>query len=364
MKLSETFHSEALHLKNHMVMSAMTRCRAGADGVPGDLMRLYYRQRAGAGLIISEAINISADALGSPLTPGIFTPRQIEKWTEITAAVHECGGKIFAQLWHCGRVAHSIDRNGVPPGAPSAVKIEGMQHFTSQGMKDYEAPRELSIAEIHAVQADYVQAAKNALKAGFDGVELHAANGYLPQQFFADSSNRRSDAYGGSRENRARFILETVEGLVGAAGGARVGIKISPLHVYAAAVAHDPVADYHYLLSELQHEDLAFIEIMKRSPVFPSPPHYPQTDEIELFGRAVKTALIAGGGYTRESGEAELCRGIADLIAYGQLFLANPDLPARFAAATELNQPDFQTFFTGGEKGYTDYPFLSATSGL
>ena len=246
MKLLEPFQLGSHTLKNRMVMAAMTRSRADANGIVGDMTAEYYAQRASAGLILSEAINISADAMGSPLTPGLYNDAQIAAWQKITAAVHEKGGLIYAQLWHTGRVAHSIDRNGALPVAPSAIAINvaGVKHFTSQGAKEYETPRALSLAEIEQTISDYAQAAKNAIKAGFDGVELHAANGYLPQQFLAESANQRNDKYGGSIANRARFTLETMRAIIDAIGGDKVGIKISPLHPYAGIAFDDPVATY------------------------------------------------------------------------------------------------------------------------
>jgi hypothetical protein len=358
MKLLTPFKLGKLELKNRMVMAAMTRSRSFSDGMATDLMAEYYAQRASAGLILSEAINISADAVGSPFTPGLYTAAQVESWKKVTDAVHAQGGVIFAQLWHTGRVAHSVDRNGALPVAPSAIKIEGMQHFTSQGAKDFEIPREMTAADIRQTIDDYVQAAKNAIAAGFDGVELHAANGYLPQQFLSDSANLRTDEYGGSIENKARFTLDVMRALIGAVGGGKVGIKISPLHPYAGIAFDDPSATYTYLINELNKLDFAFVELMKRSPMFPLLPHYPADDEIERFGKLVKHTLIAGTAYTRDTGEAELEKGIADLIAYGLTFLANPDLPRRFELGAELNTPDRATMFGGGEHGYTDYPVL------
>ncbi|OFO68525.1 alkene reductase [Neisseria sp. HMSC065C04] len=358
MKLLTPFKLGNLELKNRMVMAAMTRSRSFSDGMATDLMAEYYAQRASAGLILSEAINISADAVGSPFTPGLYTAAQVESWKKVTDAVHAQGGVIFAQLWHTGRVAHSVDRNGALPVAPSAIKIEGMQHFTSQGAKDFEIPREMTAADIRQTIDDYVQAAKNAIAAGFDGVELHAANGYLPQQFLSDSANLRTDEYGGSIENKARFTLDVMRALIDAVGGGKVGIKISPLHPYAGIAFDDPSATYTYLINELNKLDFAFVELMKRSPMFPLLPHYPADDEIERFGKLVKHTLIAGTAYTRDTGEAELEKGIADLIAYGSTFLANPDLPRRFELGAELNTPDRATMFGGGEHGYTDYPVL------
>jgi N-ethylmaleimide reductase len=358
MKLFDKVSLGDLTPKNSMVMSAMTRSRADLNGVVSDLTVEYYSQRTSAGLIFTEAINISEDALGSPFTPGLFTQQQIEAWKKVTAAVHAKGGLIFAQLWHTGRVGHSADRKGVLPAAPSAIAIAGAQHYTAQGPKDYETPRALTIEEIKAAVQDYKQAAINAIEAGFDGVELHGANGYLPHQFLAESANRRTDEYGGSIENNARFVLEVMQELISAVGGKRVGIKLSPFHPYGGILLNDPVATYTYLFGELNKLDFAFVELMKRNPMYPLPAGYPTEDEIEIFGKLITHPLIANGGYNKEFGEAELKKGIAKLISYGVLFLANPDLPKRFELNAALNQPDPATMFGGTEKGYTDYPFL------
>lgn len=359
MMLLEQIQLGGQTLKNKMVMAAMTRSRADLNGVVGNLTVEYYTQRASAGLIITEGINISEQALGSPFTPGIFTQEQIEAWKKVTKSVHDKGGVIFAQLWHTGRVAHSIDRKGILPVAPSAIAITGMQHFTSQGVKDFETPHELTIAEIKQIVKDYGQAAKNAIEAGFDGVELHAANGYLPNQFLAESSNQRTDEYGGSVENRSRFILEVMQQLIEAVGGSKVGIKISPLHPYAAMVSNDPISTFTYLINELNKFNFAFVELMKKSPMFALLPHYPKDDEIELFGKLSANTLIANMAYNKDTAEAELQKGIAKLISFGATFLANPDLPKRFKLNAPLNTPDRATMFGGGEKGYTDYPFLT-----
>jgi N-ethylmaleimide reductase len=345
-------------LQNKMAMAAMTRSRADQNGVVGDLTVQYYTQRASAGLILTEAINISEQALGSPFTPGLFTQAQIDAWKKVTAAVHEQGGVIFAQLWHTGRVGHSVDRHGELPVAPSAVGIEGQQHFTSQGPKDYETPRALSVPEIKQTIEDYAQAAKNAIEAGFDGVELHAANGYLPNQFLSENTNLRTDEYGGNVENNCRFTLEVMAALIAAVGGERVGIKISPLQPYGGIAMANPVATFTYLIEELNKMDFAFVELMKKSPMFPLLPHYPEMDEIAFFGKMVKHTLIANSAYNGETAEAELHKGIAKLISFGVPFLANPDLPKRFELNAPLNQPDRATMFGGGEKGYVDYPFL------
>lgn len=359
MKLLEQAQLGKLKIKNSMAMSAMTRSRADINGVVGDMHVKYYTQRISAGLIFTEAINISEGAIGSPLTPGIFTDEQIEAWKKVTQAVHDKGGIIIAQLWHTGRVGHSIDRKGVVPVAPSAVPISGSQHYTSEGMKDYETPRALTVDEINQIVNDYGQAAKNAMKAGFDGVELHSANGYLPNQFLADNANKRTDEYGGSIQNKVRFVLEVMQALIGAVGGDKVGIKLSPFHPYGDILFDNPVDTYTYLIGELNKLDFAYVELMKRNPMFPVP-HYPKDDEIELFGKQIRQVVIANSGYDKVSGEAELEKGIAKVISFGTLFLANPDLPQRIEKDAALNTPDRATMFGGGAQGYIDYPFFNA----
>lgn len=359
MKLLNSTQLGSLTLKNKMVMAAMTRSRADQNGVVGELTVQYYTQRASAGMIISEGINISKQALGSPFTPGLYTPTQIEAWKKVTESVHANGGVIYAQLWHTGRVAHSVDRDGVLPVAPSAIAISGIQHFTSQGLKDFEIPHELTKDEIKQIVKDYGQAAKNAIEAGFDGVELHAANGYLPNQFLAESANQRADEYGGGVENNTRFILEVMQELITTVGADKVGIKLSPLQPYAGIVHENPVATFTYLIQELNKLSFAFVEIMKRSPMFPLLPNYPTGDELELFGKLSTNTVIANTAYDRDTAEVELQKGIPKLVSFGMLFLANPDLPKRFELNAELNTPDRATMFGGGEKGYTDYQFLN-----
>jgi len=360
MKLLEKIQLRNLPLKNKMAMSAMTRSRADMNGLVGDMTVQYYAQRTSAGLIFTEAIRISEEATGSPLTPGIYTHEQIEAWKKVTKAVHDQGGLIIAQLWHTGRAGHSIDRNGKLPLAPSALPIRGAQHFTSAGIKDYETPQEITVDEIRQTVKDYGQAAQNAMEAGFDGVELHAANGYLPSQFLAESANQRSDDYGGSIRNKARFVLDVMQELINNVGGDRVGVKFSPFHPYGDMVLDNPVGTCTYLFEELNKLDFAYMELMKRSPYFPSPAHYPADDEIDLFGSMIKQTVIANAGYDITSAEAELEKGIAGLVSFGTLFLANPDLPKRFELKAELNQPDKATMFGGAAAGYIDYPFLSS----
>lgn len=358
MKLLENTKLGTLDLKNKMAMSAMTRSRADLDGIVSDATVEYYTQRASAGVIFTEAIRISEEATGSPYTPGIYNERQIEAWKKVTNSVHENGGLIIAQLWHTGRAGHSIDRNGKLPLAPSALPIKSMQHFTSQGMQDYEVPQEITVQEIKQTIQDFRKSAENALKAGFDGVELHAANGYLPNQFLAESANRRTDEYGGSYANKSRFILEVMKELIDVAGGDKVGIKISPLHPYGDMILDNPIETYTYLIDELNKLDFAYIELMRKSANFPSPAHYPEIDDIEFFGSMVKHDVIANTGYDKASAESELEKGIAKMVSFGTLFLANPDLPKRFETNSILNEPDRNTMFGGGNEGYIDYPFL------
>ncbi len=343
--------------KNRMAMAPMTRSRADANGVVGDLTVTYYKQRASAGLIITEGINISEQAIGSPLTPGLYTADQVNAWRKVTDAVHLAGGIIYAQLWHTGRVGHSSVRNGKLSVAPSSIAIEGQQHFTGEGMKDYETPIALTREDIKQTISEYVRAARNAVAAGFDGVELHAANGYLPNQFLADSANHRTDEYGGSVENKSRFTLEVMNALVDAVGPDKVGIKLSPTVPYNSTFLKDPVAQFNHLIGELDKMPLAYIHLMNSMYPLDELPHYPK-EVVETFGKNTRHTVIANGGYTRDTGAAELQKGIASMISYGVLFLANPDLPDRFVRNVELNTPDRATLFGGGAKGYTDYPSI------
>ena len=359
MKLLERTKLGDMTLKNRMALSAMTRSRAGVDGIINASAVEYYSQRATAGLLITEAINISPQALGSPFTPGIYTQAQTGAWKKVTQAVHEHGSVIYAQLWHTGRAGHSVDKNGELPVAPSAVAIEGAQHFTSEGLKDYEVPHALTLEEIEQIKKDYVRAASNAMEAGFDGVQLHGANGYLPMQFLAESSNHRTDPFGGSIENNGRFLLEVMGSLIDVVGGGQVAIKLSPLNPYNGISFDDPLATYTYLMGELNKMELAFVELSRKNPALPLLPHYPTGDEFELFGKLSTHTLMANTAYTGEGAEAELERGLAQLISFGVPYLANPDLPKRFELGAELNQADRATMFGGGDKGYIDYPLLS-----
>ena len=340
-------------------MAPMTRCRADSNGVVGQSTVLYYMQRASAGLIISEGINISKQALGSPHTPGLHTAEQISAWKKVTQAVHEKGGVIYAQLWHTGRVGHSLVKDGEQPVSASALAIQGQQHFTMQGMKDYETPRALSTEEVKGIVQDYKQSAKNAIEAGFDGAELHSAFGYLPDQFLAESANQRTDQYGGNNENRNRFVLEIMQEMLDAIGPQKAAIRISPTSTYNSITHQNPEEQFTLLINKLNKLPLAYIHIMNVP--FPAEkfPRYP-ANSIETFGKLTDHTVMANFGYTRESGEAELEKGIAKLISYGTLFLANPDLPKRFELNAELNTPDRATMYGGQDRGYIDYPFLNS----
>lgn len=276
---------------------------------------------------------------------------------EVTQAVHAKGGLIFAQLFHAGRVGHSLVKNGELPVAPSAVAIEGQQYFTMEGMKDYETPRALTTDEVKTIVLDYKQAAINALAAGFDGVELHAAFGYLANEFLAGGSNQRTDIYGGSVENRNRFVLEVMTELVNVAGANKVGIRMSPTSTYNSISHRNPTEQFTALIGELNKLPLAYIHLMNIP--FPADkfPHYP-TNAVETFGKLSSNMVIANGGYTKETGEAELKKGIASIISYGMLFLANPDLPKRFELNAILNEPYPAGIYGDNDMGYIDYPFL------
>lgn len=357
MKLLEEVVLGKQTLKNAIAMAPMTRSRANSEGIVQDSTVLYYTQRASAGLIITEGINISEQAIGSPYTPGIYNQEQIEMWKKVTQSVHNQGGIIYAQLWHTGRVGHSVDRNGKLPVGPSAIAIQGQQHYTAQGMKDYETPQELTIQEIKQIIKDYGQAAKNANEAGFDGVELHAAFGYLPNQFLSESANKRNDEYGGSIANRNRFVIEVMEEITDALGSAKAGIKLSPTIYYNNIENSDPKAQFKPLIQALNKLPLAYIHLMNGMFPLDHLPHYPK-NVIETFGSISNHLVIANAGYSKETGEVELEKGIAKIISYGSAFVANPDLPKRFELNAELNQPDPGTMYGGAEKGYTDYPSL------
>ena len=346
----------ALELQNRLVMAPLTRSRA-IGNVPNELMLEYYAQRASAGLIITEGTSPSPNGLGYARIPGIFSAEQVAGWKRITEAVHKQGAKIFVQLMHCGRVAHPLN---LPAGArvlaPSAVAAAGEMYTDAEGMKPNAMPQAMSEADIKTTIEEFAQGAKNAVEAGFDGIELHGANGYLLEQFIRPNSNQRTDRYGGAIENRARFVLELTDAAIQAVGREKVGIRLSPFGVFNDMPVYAAMdADYSWLAGELNARALAYVHLVDHSPMGAPP----VPDSIKATIRAVfKGALILSGGYDAARAESDLAAGKCDLIAVGRAFLANPDLVARWKSGAAENAPDFSTFYTPGAKGYTDYPVL------
>lgn len=340
-----------IELKNRIIMAPLTRSRANdADGVPADFTAEYYSQRASAGLIITEATNVSEMAKGYVRTPGIYNQEQIDGWKKIVAAVHAKGGKIFLQIFHTGRIAlPDFLPGGQQPVAPSAVKAAGQNYTDSAGMKDFVVPRELTIDEIKATVKDFATAARNGIEAGFDGIEIHGANGYLIQQFLSTNVNERSDEYGGPIENRARFLFEVVEAVTSAIGSERTGLRLSPGGEFNDIKEDDVEQLYDYVVRKLNEYNLAYLHIGT----------FDQNRNWHPVLRPiVESPYFAGVGFDKASGEKLLGADGADAIVYGKWFLANPDLPERFRTDAPLNPPDEATFYTPGEAGYTDYPFL------
>jgi len=345
-------------LANRIVMAPLTRSRASEDGVPRPLMAEYYTQRASAGLIIAEGTNISPQGRGYAFTPGIYNDAQVEGWRRVTEAVHARGGRIFPQLWHVGRVSHpSLQPGGALPVAPSAIRPQATS-YTSAGFTPCVTPRALAISEIAEIIEQYRRAAQNALAAGFDGVEIHAANGYLIEQFLRDSTNKRTDAYGGSRENRGRFLLEAVEAVAGVCGGERVGIRLSPLSsVNGADLDNDPGETYASVVEHLNAFGLAYIHIIEG--VTQGAREVLGGFDLQILRRLFKGLYMANNGYDLRLALEARRRNLADLISFGRLYIANPDLVERLRIGARLNVPDRATFFGGGAAGYTDYPALS-----
>ena len=347
----------SIALKNRMVMAPLTRNRAGEGGVPQAMNVTYYVQRASAGLIISEATPISAMAHGYPALPGIYTEAQVAGWKKVTDAVHAEGGKIVIQLWHVGRISHpSLLPNGAQPVAPSAIKPKG-KAFTYQGLVDYVEPRALAVSELPSIVADYVHATKCALAAGFDGVEIHAANGYLLDQFLRDGSNKREDEYGGSIENRSRLLLEVTKVVVEVAGSDKVGIRISPVNPFNDMKDSNPQALFNHVVAALNPFKLAYLHVVEggiHGGGIADPFDFP------ALRKHCQSAYMANLSYDKARGNAAIASGHADVIAYGVPFIANPDLVKRFSINAALNEADSSTFYGGTEHGYTDYPFLGA----
>ena len=341
-------------LSNRVVMAPLTRNRAGEGGVPQEMNVKYYEQRASAGLIITEATPISPMGHGYPLLPGIYTDAQIAGWKKVTDAVHAKGGKIVIQLWHVGRISHPSLLNGETPVAPSAIKPAG-QAFTFQGLVDYVTPRALELSELPGIVADYVQAAKNALKAGFDGVEVHSANGYLLDQFLRDGSNQRTDQYGGSFENRARLLMQVTQAVVDAIGSDKVGLRLSPVNPFNDMKDSNPQALFNYVTEQLNQFNLAYLHVVEggiHGGGVASP-----FDFVAMRKRC-KSSYIANLSYDKARGNQAIASGHADAVAYGVPFIANPDLVERLRKDASLNEADASTFYGSTEKGYTDYPTL------
>ena len=344
-----------ISVRNRIIMAPMTRNRATFEGVPTEMAVDYYSQRSSAGLIISEGTAPCAIGIGYIRTPAIETAEQMAAWHRITAAVHARGGRISLQLMHVGRIAHVSNRVlQQPPIAPSAIRAAG-QIYTDSGMQEFPVPRALQSSEIAGVIADFAAATHRAIAAGFDGVQLHGASGYLPMQFLSTGSNHRTDSYGGNLNNRLRFVIETLEAMIEAAGSAgRISLKISPAMPFNDIQDDDPVATYTALVKAVSPMRLGFLQVLRSDPL---------PNIFEILRPLYQGAFAAGGGFTRESGNEALRRGTADYIVYGKLFVSNPDLPQRFAAAAPLAPWDAATFYAGGAKGYVDYPPLSSGPG-
>jgi 2,4-dienoyl-CoA reductase-like NADH-dependent reductase (Old Yellow Enzyme family) len=353
--LFDPLQLKSWNLPNRLVMAPLTRNRATEGMVPGDLAVEYYAQRASAGLIITEGTQPSAVGQGYLDTPGIHTPEQVAGWRRVADAVHAKGGRIVVQLMHAGRIAHPDNKNGLESIAPSALAAPN-QMVTAEGQKPHPVPRALETDEIPGVVEDFVHAARSAVEAGLDGVEIHAANGYLLHQFLAPGSNERTDTYGGSPENRARLTVEVVRAVAEAIGPERVGIRISPAHNIQGALEEDPAdveATYTTLVQDIAPIGIAYLSVLAD----------PSLDLVQRLRKEFGGVLIANDGFgsltTRESAQAVLDDDLADAVAVGRLFLANPDLPQRWQTGADLNEPNPDTFYGGGAEGYTDYPALA-----
>lgn len=343
-------------LQNHLVMAPLTRSRA-IGNIPNELMAQYYGQRSGAGLIITEGTSPSPNGLGYPRIPGAFSPAQMAGWKLSTAAAHVGGAKMFIQLMHCGRIGHPLN---LPEGAqllaPSALAASGEMYTDAEGMKAHPVPHAMTDADVALAIEEFVESSRNAMQANFDGVELHGANGYLLEQFFRPSSNQRTDSFGGTVENRARFVLDVVDAVAAVIGKDKVGIRLSPFGVFNDMPMYDAMeADYTYLAQQLNARGILYIHLVDHSSMGTPPvPDSMKTTFREIF----KGTLILSGGYDAARAEKDLADGKGDLIAVGRPFLANPDLVKRWKTGAAENSPDEATFYTAGAKGYTDYPAL------
>lgn len=343
----------ALTAPNRIFMAPLTRCRADAEHGPTALMSEYYAQRASAGLIIAEATMAMPGNSSFWMEPGIYSAAQVAGWRRTTAAVHAAGGRIFLQIWHGGRACHPLLNNGAQPVAPSAIPITGDEVHTPEGKKPYVTPRELRDDELPGIVAGFAKAAENARAAGFDGVEVHGANGYLLDEFLRDGANQRSGPYGGPVENRARLLFEVIAAVVDVCGSERVGLRLSPLNSYNSMIDSDPIGLATWLARRLNDFHLAYLHLM-RGDFFQQ-----QSGDVLTPVRAnYKGTLIGNMGYTGTEADQAIAEGKVDAVAFGTSFLANPDLPARIKASAPLNRPNAATFYTPGPEGYTDYPAM------
>ena len=342
-----------LQLPNRIAMAPLTRNRAAAGDVPQPMHVTYYRQRATAGLIISEASPISPQGVGYPHTPGIYSEAQVAGWQAVTQAVHEAGGHIFQQLWHVGRISHpDLQPGGAVPVAPSAIRPAG-DAFTATGMQPFVTPRALEADEIQVIVAQYAAAARNSLQAGFDGVEVHAANGYLIDQFLRDGSNQRTDEYGGSLENRSRLLREVLQAVCEAVGPERVGVRISPENSFNDMRDTRPQETFEYVACLLNGFGLAYLHVVEGDMVAGG-----KGLDYGRIRAAFKGIYMANCRYDLARAQQAVADGAADLVSFGTLYIANPDLVERFRQGAALNTPDPGTFYGGDEHGYTDYPFM------
>jgi N-ethylmaleimide reductase len=352
--LFEPLRVGAMEVPNRMFMAPLTRCRAEAGHVPGALMAQYYAQRATAGMIIAEATMAMEGNSAFISEPGIYNEAQVAGWKGVTEAVHGAGGRIFLQIWHGGRACHPLLNNGAQPVAPSAIPITNDEANTLEGKKPYAVPRELSDAEIPGVVAGFKKAAENAKSAGFDGVEVHGANGYLLDEFLRDGANKRTGPYGGPIQNRARLLLEVIDSAAGVWGAERVGVRTSPLNSYNSMSDSDPIGLVTWLGEKLSGLGLAYWHVMRADFLGE------QSGDVMTAARAAYRGVLVGNmGYSPQEAADAIAAKKLDAVAFGTPFLANPDLPARVQAGTELNTPDPATFYTPGAKGYTDYPAMN-----
>lgn len=346
-----------LELKNRIIVAPMTRNRADNDyDAPTEMHAEYYSQRVSAGLILSEGAPVSPTARGYINTAGLYNDQQLKGWRHVLKKVHAGGGLMQAQLWHTGRVSHPYFHNGGKPPAPSAIKAESMA-YTPDGFQETPEPRALTVHEIGEIVDDFRTAARNAIDSGFDGVQIHGANGYLVEQFLHDTANTRNDEYGGSIENRSRFLFDIIDAVTGEVGSARTSLRLSPSNLFNTKNDSESQKLYEMVIERLNDYDLAYLELVEAIADLEGHPHLVQ-DVIGHYGPLFNGPVMTNGGYDRESGLQVIESGKADMVSFAKLFLANPDLPRRLEEGAPLNEPDRNTFYAPGKKGYTDYPFL------